>query len=193
MSSDVVPTSDALGSRRKYFTSRIREVLSARSSMRPSRQKCQLSLCVIVESVTPVEQVAGHPDRREQILRVGPVFGVRGIHHQVELVELLPHLRRDDLAHGAGVLARGAQTGPDRVGALVIEGEELDDVALGGGPVPFREFRRVAGGVHQRLPLLCGADGQVEHEIQVHLDEPRDVLRALDVAAHPVDRIGDPR
>ncbi len=56
MSSDVVPTSSALGSRRKYFTSRMREVLSARSSMRPSRQKCQLSLCVIVESVTPLNR-----------------------------------------------------------------------------------------------------------------------------------------
>ena len=64
---------------------------------------------------------------------------------------------------------------------------------LGGRAVPFRELRRVARGVHQRLPLLGGADGQVEHEVEIHLDEPRDVLRALDVAAHPVDRIGHPR
>ena len=62
-----------------------------------------------------------------------------------------------------------------------------------GRAVPFREFRCVAGRRHQRLPLLGGADGQVQHEVEIHLDEPRDVLRALDVAAHPVDRFGHPR
>ncbi len=72
MSSTVVPTSAAVGSRRKYFTSRMRDVLSARSSMRPSRQKCQASLCVIVASVTPANRWLGHLDRREEILRVGP-------------------------------------------------------------------------------------------------------------------------
>src|SRR5260370_27782266 len=116
-------------------------------------------------------------DRREQILRVGGVRGGR-VHHQVELVELLPHLRRDDLAHGAGVLSGAPQAGADRVDVLLIESQELDDVALGGRAVPFRESRGVAGRVDQRLPLLGGANGQVEHEVEVHLDEPRDVLGA---------------
>ena len=133
MSSNVVPTSAAVGSRRKYFTSRMRDVLSARSSMRPSRQKCQLSSWVIVASVTPANRWPAILTDAEQILRVGPAAGVGGgrIHHQVELVELLPHLRRDDLAHRAGVLAGGPQAGEDRVGVLRIEGEELDDVAAG--------------------------------------------------------------
>src|SRR5580765_675207 len=47
MSSEVVPTSATVGRSRKYFTSRIREVLSARSSIRPRRQKYHASLRVI--------------------------------------------------------------------------------------------------------------------------------------------------
>ena len=43
-----------LGSRMKYFTSRMREVLSARSIRRPSWQKCQPSPWVMVASVMPV-------------------------------------------------------------------------------------------------------------------------------------------
>ena len=193
MSSDVVPTSAAVGSRRKYFTSRMRDVLSARSSMRPSWQKCQLSLWVIVASVTPVNRWPDLLIDRNRSCGSVRLPVCRGIHPQVELVELLPHLRRDDLAHRAGVLARRPQAGADRVDVLLIEGEELDDVLLRRRAVPFRELLRVAGGGHERLPLLRGAGGQVEHEVQIHLDEPRDVLRALDVAAHPVDRIGHPR
>ena len=77
MSSDVVPTSAAVGSRRKYFTSRMRDVLSARSSMHPSWQKCQLSLWVIVASVTPVNRWPDLLIERNTILRVGPASGLR--------------------------------------------------------------------------------------------------------------------
>ena len=62
---------------------------------------------------------------------------------------------------------------------------------LGGLAVALRELLGVAGGGDERLPLLGGADGQVEHQVEIHVDEARDVLGALDVAAHPVDRIGD--
>ena len=48
-----VPTSAALGNSRKYFTSRIRDVLSARSSERPRRRKCQASPRDMVDSAIP--------------------------------------------------------------------------------------------------------------------------------------------
>ena len=54
--SSVVPTSLACGRRMKYFTSTIREVLSARSSSRPRRAKCQASPCDIVASVVPISR-----------------------------------------------------------------------------------------------------------------------------------------
>ena len=191
----VVPTSATVGSRRKYFTSRMRDVLSARSSMRPSRQKCQPSLWVIVASVTPAKSWLAILTDANRLLRVAQALprarGSGGIDHQVELVELLPHLRRDDLAHRAGVLA-GRRAGTSRI-ELTFSGSNVRNwmtFRCGRRAVAFREHRRVAGGVHQRLPLLCGTDRQVEHQVEVDVDEARDVLRALDVAAHPVDRIG---
>jgi hypothetical protein len=51
-----VPTSSVERSRRKYFTSRMREVLSARSLIRPSLAKCQASPCAIAASLTPVKR-----------------------------------------------------------------------------------------------------------------------------------------
>ena len=70
MSSTGVPTSCADGSRRKYFTSRMRDVLSARSSMRPRRQKCQPSLCVIVASVMPANRWLASLTEREELVRI---------------------------------------------------------------------------------------------------------------------------
>ena len=130
MSSEVVPTSRRGRQQEKYFTSRMREVLSARSSMRPSRQKCQASLCVMVASVTPGEQVAGvrAPSESSCGSADARAWPRPRSDHQVELVDLLPHLRRDDLAHRPRVLARRAQAGEDRVRILRVEGEELDDV-----------------------------------------------------------------
>ncbi len=49
----------------------------------------------------------------------------------------------------------------------------------------------IAGRDHQRLPLIGKAVGQAEREVQVHLDEARDVLRPLDVAIHPKNRVGN--
>src|SRR6185369_11861148 len=108
-----------------------------------------------------------------------------------ELVDLLPHLRRDDLAHRSRVLARRAQARQDRAGVLLIEGEEADDRFLRRHAVAPREDVAVAGRVDERLPLLHRADRHVEDQVERHVHEARDVLRALDVAAHPVDRIGD--
>ena len=53
MISNGVPTSATVGSSMKYFTSRMRDVLSARSRRRPSLAKCQPSPCDIVASVIP--------------------------------------------------------------------------------------------------------------------------------------------
>src|SRR4029079_5067372 len=57
--------------------------------------------------------------------------------------------------------------------------------------VSLGEVVRIAADVDERPPLLAGTAGEVEHQIQVDVDEARHVLGALDVTAHPVDRIGD--
>ena len=50
--------------------------------------------------------------------------------HEIELVQFLPHLRTDHVAHRAGVLAGGAEAGKDRVGVLFVERQPPDHVAL---------------------------------------------------------------
>jgi hypothetical protein len=57
-------------------------------------------------------------------------------------------------------------------------------------------FRR--GGVqvkveqqYRRLALALAARRQVEDHVEVHVDDPRGVLRAFQVAAHPVEVISD--
>ena len=55
----------------------------------------------------------------------------------------------------------------------------------------FFELIVVAGGGNERRPLLVSAGGRIKHELQVDIDETGDVLGALDVAAHPVNGIGD--
>ena len=193
MSSNGVPTSASLGSRMKYFTSRIREVLSARSSIRPSWQKCQASPCVIVASVTPRNCWPETLTLLEEVVRiVEHVFERAAVaDHQVELVDVLPHLGRDDLADAAGVFAGRPQAGQDRIRVLGVEREKLDDAFLGGRADALLKLVVVAGDHHQRPPLLAGLARHVEAEVQIHRDEAGNVLGPLDVAAHPVDRIGD--
>src|SRR5262249_42727737 len=93
--------------------------------------------------------------------------------------------------HRTGVLARGTDAGEDRVRVLGIERQELDHVLLRAAAVAALELLRIARRVHQRLPLLRRTDRQVEHPVQIHIDEARHVFGAFDIAAHPIDRIGN--
>src|SRR5205814_5346206 len=97
-----------------------------------------------------------------------------------------PHFRRDDLAHGPGAFAGGAQAGDDGIGVVAVEGEKLNDVQAGGFAEASGEVLVVAGGIDQRLPLVSVAVGRVEHEVEVDVDEARDVFGVLEVAADPV-------
>src|SRR5262245_44501631 len=92
----------------------------------------------------------------------------------------------------ARVLAGCPEARHDRVHVLAVEGQEPDDVALVRRPVALHELLCVAGDVHERLPLLRRAGREIEHQREIHVNEPRDVLRAFDVAAHPVHRFGNP-
>ena len=99
------------------------------------RAKCQASPCDIVATVMPssrwldsftcVEELVGRVDQTSSVDR-------GRADHQVELVELLPHRRGDHLAHGAGVFARRAQAGEDRIGIALVEREKLDRLVLVG-------------------------------------------------------------
>ena len=131
----------------------------------------------------------------QEIVRGGQ--GLRALAHrvvdqQVEAVDVLPHLHRNDLAHRAGVLAGRAQAGYQGVCVVAVAQQESQRAVAVRLAVLLLEPRLVAGDVDQRIPLLGGAGRLVEHEAVVHVDEARHVVGPLHVAAHPVDGIGDP-
>ena len=51
-------------------------------------------------------------------------------------------------------------------------------------------------GIDDRLPMLAhrlvGLVLEVQHELEVHIQDPGVVLGPFDVAAHPIERVGDP-
>ena len=88
----------------------------------------------------------------------------------------------------AGIILAGrAQAGNNGVGVIGVEGEKVEHVRLGGRAVPFGIVGCVACGIDQRLPLVLAADRHVQHEIEGDVHKSRDIFRALDVAAHPVN------
>ena len=178
----------------KYFMSRMRVVLSARSRNRPRRPKCHASPCDIVASITPsnVCPASFTCVKKSCGASISVEVAERGAaHHQVEAVHLHPHLGRDHLAHRPRVLAGAVRAAEDRARVVGVERQEADHVLAAELAEVLVEGLAVAGGVHERLPLLLGLDREVEHEVEVHVDEAGDVLRALHVARHPVDRVGD--
>src|SRR5207244_8587233 len=73
-----------------------------------------------------------------------------------------------------------------------IESEEMNHVLLCRLAVAFAEGLVVARGVDERFPLLAFSGRSVQHELKIYLDETSHVLRPLDIAAHPVNGVGDP-
>ena len=123
--------------------------------------------------------------------------GILRLQEEVALVERLEHLQRDLVAHLPGILAGREEAGDDRIGVLFPEGEELRHVLAVGPLVEPEEGLLVACRAEDREPvlleLLVVEIGEVEHQLQVHVEQTRDVLRALYVAAHPVEGVGDAR
>src|SRR5262249_7756617 len=90
----------------------------------------------------------------------------------------------------AGVLARGPETREDRVGVPRIEGEKEENVRSLGLAVLSAKGGLVSGRSHERSPLRALVGLQIEQVQEVHVDEARDVLGALEVPVHPVDAVG---
>ena len=82
-------------------------------------------------------------------------------------------------------------TREDRIGIERVKGEELDDVGTARFVEPSLEHLVSPADLDQRVPLLVGGVGAVELKQDVDVHHACDVLRPLDVAAHPVDRFSD--
>src|SRR5262249_26354204 len=114
------------------------------------------------------------------------------LNRKIKPIDLFPHLERDVLPRQPGVLARGSNRRQDRIRIARVECEEVNDVVLVCPIIVRGKQRVVAGCVDQRAPLLLKAFRKIQTEPRVHVDETRNILRALNISAHPVERICKP-
>jgi hypothetical protein len=105
----------------------------------------------------------------------------------VETVEVLPHLAADLLAHAARVLARPREAHEHRAGIGGVGVQELEHGALVALGTDALEERGIAGDAHD---VVQPAAPSVQAGLVVHRGQAGHRLRALDVARHPVQRLG---
>src|ERR1700674_2364354 len=144
-----------------------------------------------------LEKMRARNDALEEFVRAGPHQFRRRIalHEKVKLIDLLPHLARDLFARGPRVLARAAQAGKDRVRIFFLETDEIDHRLPARGFVERSEKLVLLEGADDRVPLLLRIGvaliSEIEEQLKIHIRDAGVVLRPLDVAAHPVEGIGD--
>ena len=118
---------------------------------------------------------------------------VRAPDEQEQLVDRLPHLARDLLAHRARVLARERDAVDHRVRVALVPEHPVAHVDRGRLVEVLRVALLVAEQLHDLEPRLTPiVHLHVEQRVEVHVEDARDVLCALDVARRPVQRLGDP-
>src|SRR5450631_4913627 len=115
----------------------------------------------------------------------------RAVHLQVEAVELFPHFCAALLAHLPQVLARRGHAGQNRRRVCPLNREDVGE-RLG---IDLAIFRRwYVRCLQQSQPASRARFGRlVQPELQVNIDQTRGVFGALQVAAHPVQTVRDPR
>src|SRR6266849_10115002 len=122
--------------------------------------------------------------RKPHLLHTDP------FHLQKEAVELFPHLRADLLAHLPRIFARRRDTGRNGCSATCIKGQRLRNTI--GIDIPFWRWRPQA--VQESLPAqACIPARLVEHLVQLYIDEASRVFRSFQVAAHPIEIVGNSR
>src|SRR5690348_7365003 len=137
----------------------MREVLSARSSILPSRQKCQASLCAMVASVIPLNKW---------------------------LASLTSVKNSFAESSQSGSSAADLTLRKNRIGVGAVEGQKIDDVFLACRSVAFVEVVMISRGIDQRLPLTITSDRVVQHQLKVNVDESSHVFGPFNITAHPV-------
>ena len=115
---------------------------------------------------------------------------------EVQLVDALPGLEGDDLAHRACVLARRRHRAAQADGRRVVEGQVLlHRLAVGcrARPHQLEEALLLTGGDDDRLPALELGEVGVERQRRGDLQHARGALGALEVASEPEAVIGHAR
>ena len=108
---------------------------------------------------------------------------------------MFPHLGGNLFADAAGVFAGAGEAGEDGIRVLLLEGDKLHDRVPVGFLVKLVEKFLVFERIDDRSPM--SADGrfaltiEVEHQLEVDLQQAGIVFGPLDVAVHPEEAFGD--
>ena len=139
-----------------------------------------------------LEKMRARNDALEKFVgaRADQFLGRVALHKQIEAVDLLPHLARDLFARRSRIFSRARQTRHDRIRIFLLQADEIDD----GPTVRLRIergekivlFKRADDGVPLLVRIGFLLVRQVEQHLEIHFRDARVVLRALDVAAHPI-------
>ena len=140
-----------------------------------------------------LEGVRRLADAHEERVRRGEHGrGPRARDQQVQPVQELPHLARDLLAHAARVLPRARHARGDRIRVGRVPEHELRDGLRAVVREVLAEQLVAAQQQHEVLPPAPAVgDVRVEQAVEVDVQEAARVLRPLDVAARPVERLCD--
>jgi hypothetical protein len=118
---------------------------------------------------------------------------VAGAQVEVEGVDRLPQLARDELADAAGVLPRHGDAGDDGDRGRLLQHEELGDAAVVEGSAARREGVGDLQDLEEVPPRARRLRrGRLEHAVVGDVEEQRDVLRPLDVATGPEQVLRQP-
>ena len=123
------------------------------------------------------------------------VGGPLVLHREIEPVQVLPHLAADLVAHAARVLAGAGDAGRDGIRVDRVPDEELD-TRCSSSACSKCSWNSASSPVQgdERLPAALGVlVGRVEEGVEVHGQGAGHVFGALDVARHPVERLGHAR
>ncbi len=161
--------------------------MSARSMERPSVKKLQASSRLVADSTMPTASAERSRTQREELVHL--VARDLARHPGAGGVEHLPELGADDLAGAARVLAGGVERVGDRCRLVAVDGEQGEHVGagdLGGvGHLGAHDAQQRAAGEVLLDPRV------LEQQLQVHVEDARGAVAALDVAPDPEQALGD--
>ena len=146
-----------------------------------------------MESVTPWKQVDAFDYGQQEIGRQHVIGLVRFVPRDLvkQAVQPLPLVRADLFAYLARVLAGRGHAGGDRRTVARIEGKDLRHLVSIAAP---GQVGRIAQRRQNPPPAAVRArGGLIQHQVQIHVEQAGGVLGPLQVAAHPVQAVGDAR
>src|ERR1700730_6142562 len=132
-----------------------------------------------------MEAMAPKPDGIAESVRTCVHFlgRIEAIHHEIQSVEVLPHLAGYVVANGSRVLSRFADALRDGTGIVLAKGEKFENGARVSLPVDLPKPLFFSRHDDQGLPSqTVPVPGLLEQSVKIHIQDARRILGPLDVS-----------